>query len=385
MKNEYLEKISVEKEPVSSVKISGEIPFENLEKHRTSAIKTAGKDVSVDGFRKGHVPEDVLIKKLGEMAILSEMAEKALSEMYPEIVKMHDLDVIGYPQINITKLAKDNPLGFTITVAVVPEIELPDYLKIAAKINKDKESKEVTEEDVEKQITDILRQKVAYERLQEKAQKDKEVEEKKKEEHVHDENCDHDHDEKKEEEKPLENPEDIPIPELTDEVVKTLGQPGQFETVADFKTKIKEHLTIQKAQEVESKHRAKITDEIIEKTKMELPQVLIDAEIGQMFAQMEQDLERAQLKMDDYLTHIKKTREDLKTDWTPGATQRAKLQLILNEIAKKEEVTPDPSQVDTEVDKLMEQYKDADKNRVRVYIASTLTNEEVLKKLEAAE
>lgn len=379
MLKEDLEKITLEKKPGSSVTLTGELPFSYLETHRTTAIKAVGKDIEVDGFRKGHVPENILISKVGEMAILSEMAERALSSVYPELIKMHGLDVIGYPQISITKLAKDNPLGFTFTVAVVPDIKLPDYMGIAKDINKKKESKEVTNEEVEKQIQDILRQKVAYEKLQAKAQKNAE-----EKEHVHDENCDHG-DEKEVEDKHIEKPEDIPVPELTDELVKSLGQPGQFTNVDDFKSKLREHLTIQKAQDVDSRHRAKITDAIIEKTEMELPQILIDAEIGQMFAQMEQDLERAGLKMDDYLAHIKKTKEDLKKEWAPSAEKRAKLQLVLNEISKKEKIIANTERVQSEVNALMEQYKDADRTRVETYIRSALTNDEVLKKLEEAE
>ena len=87
--------------------------------------------------------------------------------------------------------------------------------------------------------------------------------------------------------------------------------------------------------------------------------------------------------MEDYLGHINKTKDDLKKDWTPSAEKRAKLQLVLNEIAKKEKVSPDQSRLDTEVDQLMTQYKDADEKRVRVYVASVLQNEEVMKKLEA--
>ena len=375
MQNEELQKISVEKKEGSTVEIKGELPFEALEKHRKVAVEAISKEVEIDGFRKGHVPESILIQKIGEMPILNEMAERALSRVYPEIVAHHKLDVIGYPKISITKLAKDNPLGFTIEVAVVPEITLPDYTALAKKANAEKESKEVTDAEVDKQIEDILRQKAAYERLQSKAAKKGEA----AEDHVHGEHCDHDHDE---EEVPLEDIKDLKIPELTDEFVKTLGQPGQFETVADFKSKIKEHLTIEKAHEVESAHRAKITDSIVAESQMELPQILIDSEINQMFGQMQEDLTRAQLKMDDYLGHIKKTKEELAQEWTPMAEKRAKLQLILNEIAKKENIQADPSVVDHEVSKLLEQYKDADESRVRTYIASVLTNEAVLKKLE---
>ena len=372
MQKDILEKIVVEKKEGSAMLMSGEIPFAELEKHRKGAIADIGKDVEIDGFRKGHVPQNILVSKIGTMTILTEMAERALSHIYPELVKLHSLDVIGYPKIGITKIAEGNPLGFTITVAVVPPVTLPDYNAIAKKVNGEKESKEVTDEEVTKQIEDILRQKSAYERLQKKAGSA---------EHVHTEDCHHDDVPTPE---PIEKIEDLPIPELTDDFVKTLGKPGQFETLVAFKEKIKEHMAVEKVRDIDSRHRAKITDSIIEKTVVELPQVLIDAEINQMFGQMEDDLKRAQLKMDDYLTHIKKTKEDLIKEWIPSAEKRAKLQLVLNEIAKKESVTADPSLVDHEVSNLLEQYKDADESRVRVYVSSILTNEAVLKKLEEA-
>ena len=97
---------------------------------------------------------------------------------------------------------------------------------------------------------------------------------------------------------------------------------------------------------------------------------------------MNEDLERANLKMEDYLKHINKTQDDMKKDWTPAAEKRAKLQLILNEIAKREEVKPDETQLQEQVHQLVEQYKDADRHRVTVYVASVMTNEAVMKMLE---
>jgi trigger factor len=366
---DFKKAFTVEKEPGSQVKITGEIPFAELLHERSNAIKALGKNVKLDGFRPGHVPEAVLVKTIGEMAILAEMAERAIAHMYPHILEAHDIDAIGYPQISITKIAPENPLGFTATVAVLPTITLPDYKALAKTVNAAKESTEVTDADVEKQVNDILRQKAAYERLQKKAAAPSE-------------SSDID---STIEEPAIETAEDLaklPIPELTDEVVATLGQPGQFTTVEDFKAKIREHLAIEKIQAIESAHRAKITDTIIDASTMDLPQILIDTELNQMFAQMNEDLERSNLKMEDYLKHINKTQDDLKKDWTPAADKRAKLQLVLNEIAKKEEVRPDQTQLDTQVSQLLEQYKDADKHRVEIYVASVMTNEAVMKMLE---
>jgi trigger factor len=365
---DFKKAFTVTKEEGSQVKIVGEIPFAELENERSSAIKSLGAHVELDGFRKGHVPESILVKHLGEMNILAEMAERAISHMYPHIIDAHELDPIGHPKIEITKIAPGNPLGLTLTVAVMPPVALADYKKLSKDINKNKESDEVTEADVTKQIEEIQRQKLAYDRIQGKAAAKAAAD-------AGDlptpETVDQG-----------ENLADQPLPELTDEYVQALGQPGQFPDVATFKEKIKEHLTIEKKSAIRAAHRAKITDAIIEGSTIELPQILIDSEINQMLAQMEEDLKRANLKMDEYLTHIKKTKEELIKEWTPAAEKRAKLQLVLNEIAKTEKITPNEDRLKEQVKALMEAYKDADPMRVYTYVASVLTNEAVMEKLE---
>jgi trigger factor len=360
----------VEPIPGSQVKIIGEIPYEDLLAERPGAIKALGAEIEVDGFRKGHVPEAILVKRLGEMNILTEMAERAISHIYHHILHDFALDTIGQPKVEITKIAPENPLGLSITVAVLPAITLPDYVAITKAKNKEKQSVEITDAYLEEQIKDILRRKAAFDRLQQKAaaKAASEAGDLPTPETV---------------EPPIENEADLPIPELTDEIAKGLGQPGQFTDVADFKTKLREHLTIEKTREVAAAHRAAITDAIIEGASMELPQVLVDTELAQMFGQMEEDLTRANLKLDDYLVHIKKTKDDLRAEWQPAAEKRAKLQLILNEIAKKENITPDVNELKEQVAGLMERYKDADERRVALYVASVLTNEAVMKHLEA--
>jgi trigger factor len=364
---------TVERLPNSQVKITGEIPFAELLAERTAALTALGKNVELDGFRKGHIPTPILEKHLGEMTILGEMAERAVAHSYPHIIQEHHIDAIGQPAIEITKIAPDNPLGLVITVAIVPEFELPDYGKIAKEVNTERPSDEVTDEELEQQIKEIQRQKAAYEKLQEKAAANatKEAGDLPTPETV-------DPIEEKEGEEKEES-----FPELTDTYVQGLGKPGQFENVEDFKTKLREHISTEKKQQNATKHRANITDKIVEATAMDLPQIMIDSELNQMWAQMQEDIERAELKMEDYLSHIKKTKEELFKEWTPAAEKRAKLQLVLNEIAKKEEMMPDKDAVETQTKELIERFKDADEHRVRLYVASVLLNEEVMKSLEA--
>ena len=367
---DWKEVFTVEPLEDSQVKITGELPYAELESERTAALVALGKHVKLDGFREGHVPTPILEKHLGEMAILGEMAERAIAHAYPHIVDAHQLDVVGQPNIQVTKIAKDNPLGLTITVAVMPTITLPDYKGIAKDINKNRPSDDVTDAELTEKIEEIQKQKRAYDRMQElaTAQTEKaEGEEKESMEEIR---------------AKVDKEQNAPLPELTDEYVKTLGQPGQFESVVDFKTKLREHLEIEKKTDNAAKHRAAITDAIIAKTELKLPQILIDSELNQMWAQMNEDIARADLKMDDYLSHIKKTKEELFTEWTPAAEGRAKLQIILNEIAKAENMTPDMAKVEEQSQGLLERFKDADETRVKLYVASVLMNEEVMKLLE---
>ena len=372
---------SVERQPGSRVVIKGEIPVAELAKHESHVLQELGQDVEIKGFRKGHVPESMLRKHIGEMALFTEVCEHTLSHMYPAILDQHKLDAIGRPTMHAEKVVPGNPFGFRIEISVMPDVVLPDYTAIAKKMNTTKEDGAVTEKDVEDAIERILRQKLSYDRLQEKARARAVAEEAKKQaakdgltlptpETAVGETDD--------------TPEDVaslPLPTLTDEYVKTLGA---FESVAAFTAQVKEHLEVEKKNELMSKHRGALTDAIVEKMTVDLPHVLIQSELSQMFGQMEEDLARAGLTIDGYLAHMQKTREDLEKEWTPTAEKRAKVQLALNEIAKKESIEPDVDEIEKQAAPLLEQYKDADPLRVRLYVASVLQNDAVMKFLESA-
>ena len=163
----------------------------------------------LDGFRKGHVPEGVLLKNIGEQVVTEDMAHRALQDEYTTIIKENKIDAIGQPEVTITKLAPGNPLGFKIKVAVMPDMTLPDYKKIAAKHNKKKETITVEDKEVDETIAEI--QKMHNKSVEKKTEGE-------------------DSTEKKEE-------KETPPPPLTDDFVKTLGD---FKTVDDFKKKLRD-------------------------------------------------------------------------------------------------------------------------------------------------
>lgn len=344
--------LEINKKEKSVVEIKGEIDAADFELAREKAIAKLSEHIEIDGFRKGKAPKDMVIKKLGDQMILEEMAQITLSKAYPQILIDNKIDAIGYPQINITKLAKGNPLGFTILTAVIPEVKLPDYKKIAKDVNSKTEEVLLTEEEFNKFILQIKRAKAHDD--------------------FHKANPDikgHDHEEIKDED----------LPELDFEYVKTLGN---FSDMADFESKVREDILNDKKWRAKEKSRIEIIESIEKETSVDIPEILIESEIEKIVARMKSDVERMGLKYEDYLQSLGKTKESVREDFKGDAEKRAKVQMIVGEIAKTEDLKVDKEKLEEEVKKVMEAYKDADENNARLYIENVLVNEEVFKFLE---
>lgn len=149
--------IEIKKLPQSEIEITGEISAGDFENCREKALKDLSENIQVDGFRPGKVPEKILAEKIGEGAIMERMAEIALQKEYLKIIEEKNIHVIGRPEVVITKMAKGNPLGFKIKTAVMPEIELPDYKKIAKEITAaSADSNETNSEALAKKRMEVL-------------------------------------------------------------------------------------------------------------------------------------------------------------------------------------------------------------------------------------
>ena len=376
--------ITIKKLPKSEVEIEGEIDADVLESYYSKALKKIGENVELDGFRKGKVPENILISKIPEAQILEEMAEMALMEHYPKIIEDEKIDAISRPEIGITKLARKNPLGFKIKTAVMPEMELPEYKKIAKEttegITDEEKNTDVTDEEMENTIMDIRKSRAPKIHMA-----DAPAEALAKEgdaEHVHDENCNHDDKNTTSPDPSLSDGEKMPepeLPEFNDEFVKALGP---FENVADFKAKLKENIKLEKNNQLKEKTRLKMVEKIIEETKVDMPEILIQVELDKILYRMESDITQMGLKFEDYLKHLNKTKEDIEKEFRGDAEKKSKLALVLNKISKVENITADKEQVAQEVAMILEHYKDADPERAELHAENVLTNEAVFQFLE---
>ncbi|PIP68702.1 hypothetical protein CO033_01385 [Candidatus Nomurabacteria bacterium CG_4_9_14_0_2_um_filter_32_10] len=355
-------KVTINKLPKSEVEIEGEIEADVFEAYFNKALKRLGENVEIDGFRKGKVPENVLLSKIPEAQILGEMAEMALSEHYPKILEENKIDAISRPEISITKLARKNPLGFKIKTATMPEMILPDYKqnakKVLSEIKEEDKNIDVTEKEIEDTIMDIRKSRAPKIHMKDEA------------EHIHKEGEEHVH----------EEPKETELPEFNDEFVQALGP---FKNVKDFKEKLKENIKLEKENQAKEKTRLKIIEKIIDDSKVEMPEILIEVELDKILYRMESDITQMGLKFEDYLKHLNKTIPDLRKEFRTDAEKKAKLGLVLNKIAEEEKIKADPEQVSKEVIQILEHYKDADPERAKLHAENVLTNEKVFQFLES--
>jgi len=138
---------------------------------------------------------------------------------------------------------------------------------------------------------------------------------------------------------------DSDLPEFNDEFVKKLGK---FESIEDFKSRLKENILNEKKLRNKDKKRAEVIEGVLKETKIDIPEILTESELEKMLLQLKTDVENAKMDFKTYLIKSGKTEEKLREEWKPSAEKKAKVQLILNEIAEKEKLHPTDEEIEHE-------------------------------------
>ncbi|MFE2732919.1 trigger factor [Streptomyces sp. NPDC059349] len=163
-------KSAVETLNPTRVRLSIEVPFEELKDSLDAAYKKINQQVTVKGFRKGKIPARVIDQRFGRGAVLEEAVNDALPKFYTEAVNEAELNVLGQPEVDITELKDGETLNFTAEVDIRPEIEIPDYSGIEVEVD----AIEVSDEDVDKSV-EQLRERFASTSPVERAAEDGDV------------------------------------------------------------------------------------------------------------------------------------------------------------------------------------------------------------------
>jgi FKBP-type peptidyl-prolyl cis-trans isomerase (trigger factor) len=304
------------KEKDGEITFEAELATDILAQKEEEVLGEAGQDLSVSGFRKGKVPLAMVRERIDPMELLEEAAHKALPTAIHEILEDEKLSVLGRPEVGIVKLAPGNPVVFTARFALMPEIDLPDYKKIAQKIVAEKKPIEVSPEEVEE----------AIKHLREMFRSDKQGKE-----------------------------GEAALPELTDDFVK---QFGPYKNVAEFTEELKRNLTEGKGRDEKEKQREAIIQAIVLKTKIKIPKLLVDQELAAFFDNRDEELKKAGISFEDYLKQIKKTKEDIEKEERESIEKQIAASLVMGAMRKEEKITADEKDVAANITALKRRYPD---------------------------
>jgi len=149
-------KSTVEHLNPTRVKITVEVPFDELKPHFDKAYGALAGQVRIPGFRPGKVPARILDARLGRGTILTEVVNDAVPVKYGEAISEANLTVLGQPEIEVTRIDDGDALAFTAEVDVRPEIALPELGDVAVSVA----DVQVTEADIDEQV-EALRERFA--------------------------------------------------------------------------------------------------------------------------------------------------------------------------------------------------------------------------------
>lgn len=413
----------------SQIELTVELSAEEFAPYIEKGAQKVAEEVKIEGFRKGKVPMDILKQKIGEMTILEEAANIAIRKTIDEAVENNTADrqAVGQPQVNVTKLAPNNPMEYKVVVSVLPTIALGKYKDLGLKAEKT----EVSDKDIEdtiNELRDIRAQEVLVDREIKKGDKAV-IDIKMLQDNVPLEDGDHkefamlvgkdyfipgfdEHligakqgDERKFD---LIYPEnhhrkDLAgkkvdfivnvksvyqrnIPELNDEFATFF----QLKSLEELKKSLKENIEHEKQHQADMRSESELIGKIVEDTKFgDLPEEIINSESRNMMAELEQNVIRQGGKFEDYLSHLKKTKEQLILDMIPNAIKRVKSALVIRELAIIENIAATEKEIHEKIDEIKKQYagneeilKMVEEHGYHHYISNILTNEKVIAKLK---
>ena len=357
-------------------------------KHLKKHVLVHFKDAKVDGFRKGHVPADVLEKKF-KKEIEGEILNHIISEEYRKAVEENNLSPIADIKLEKYENNEDN-VEVVFTIPVLPEITLGDYKSVKV----EKEALDVNDEKVNAEI-EIMRSNAGKlkEVADDEAAKDKDVANINFEGFVdgeafnggkaegfdltlgsksfidtfedqiigHKKGDEFDVNVTFPEEYHAENLKGKPAvfkiklnsikrkeeAELNEDLAKELG----YDSVEDLKAKTKENLIKREETRIENEHKGKVVDAVVEGVNFEIPEAIVEREIQFQINRFAQQLQMQGMSLNQYFEmtgqNIEKMRESIKE----SAEKSVKRDLVLNEIAKAEKVEATEEEVNAELDR----------------------------------
>lgn len=388
--------LQVEKLEKNMAKLTIEVSADDLEKALQSAYMKQKNKISLPGFRKGKVPRQMIEKMYGAEIFYDDAANELIPKAYAEAYDEAELDIVSRPQINVVQIEKGKPFIFTADVATKPEVTLGEYKgleieKVSTRVTQ-KEVDAKIQEEAEKNartitVTDRPVQDgdevildfegfvdgVAFEGgkgenypltigsgsfipgFEEQlvgAEAEKEMEVKvtfPEDYHAED----------------LKGKEAVfkctiheikakELPEIDDEFA---AEVSEFDTLEEYKADIKAKIKDQKASEGKRKQEDQAVDAVVKNAQYEIPQPMIETQVMQMADDFAQRIQSQGISLEQYFQFTGMTADKMMDELRPQAIKRIETRLVLEAIAKAENIEISDEKLDEELAKMAESYK----------------------------
>ena len=388
--------LQVEKLETNMANLTIEVSADELEKALQNAYKKQKNKISMPGFRKGKVPRQMVEKMYGADVFYEDAANALIPQAYSEAYDECDLEIVSRPEINIVQIEKGKSFIFTADVATKPEVKLGEYKGLEV----DKVSTRVTQKEVDAKI-----QEEAEKNAREVVVTDRPVADGDEvildfEGFVDGEAFEGGKGEnypltigsgsfipgfeeqlvgaeaEKEVEVKVTFPEDYhaeelkgkeavfkctvheikakELPEIDDEFA---AEVSEFDTLEEYKADVKAKIKEQKAADGKRNQEDQAVEQAVKNAEYEIPQPMIDTQTTQMVEDFAQRIQSQGITLEQYFQFTGLTAEKMMEDMKPQAIKRIETRLVLEAIAKAENIEITDEKVDEELAKMAESYK----------------------------
>ena len=386
--------VQVEKLEKNMVKLTIEVPAEEVEKALNAAYQKQKNSISVPGFRKGKVPRAMIEKMYGVEVFYEEAANTLMQNSYPAAVEESGVDVVSRPEVDVVQIEKGKAFIYTAEVAVKPEVKLGKYKGV----NVTKANIKVTAAEV-KEALEAERNKNARTVSVKRAIKEGDTavidyegsvdgvpfEGGKAENHpleigshsfidtFEDQLVGHKAGE--EVDVNVTFPEQYhaadlagkpalfkvkindvttkELPKLDDEFASDVSE---FETLAEYKEDLKKQLEEKKLAEAKREQEDEAIAAIVEASEMEIPEAMVQTQCEDMVNEFAQRIAQSGLTMEQYMQFSGQTVQGLMEQVRPEAETRIRTSLVLEAIVKAEGIEATEEDVNAEIEKMAAMY-----------------------------
>lgn len=393
--------LQVEKLEKNMAKLTIETAAEDFNKAIQKVYQQNKGKISMPGFRKGKAPLAMIEKMYGKGVFYEDAANELIPEAYAKEIENCELDIVSRPKIDVVQIEKGKTFIFTAEVAVKPVVTLGDYMGVEV----EKTPVEVTDEEIQKEIDKERENNSRMIDVDDRAVENGDIIKLDFEGFVDGVAFDGGKGENysltigsgsfipgfedqlvgvkigEDAEVKVTFPEDYQaaelagkaavfkckvneikvkeLPEADDDFAKDVSE---FDTMDEYKEDIRKNLTEKKAAEAKTAKQNKVVAKIVENAEMDIPSAMVDEQVRQMADDFARRIQSQGLTIEQYFQFTGMTAEKLFEQMRPEAEKRIQNSLVLEAIAKAENIEISDEKMDEEIAKMAEMYKmEADK------------------------